>query len=229
MEKEVIILTKSDKNGGYCVAGIDKENGKFIRLVSEDYSSHYALDDNDLIYKDGQSFVKVMDIVRVKLKGRQHCIEQPENYIIDDGYYMKKIGVSNRQEISQYLMNQEYIFYNNLNSISEEELKCQLQKYSLIMFKVSELKLWADKFNEGRLTANFIHFENEYRFIKVTDHNLTDKYYERVINSSPRPLILNNAILIMSLAPEHYGKHYKLVANIIEEELNYWGENPFAF
>lgn len=93
------------------------------------------------------------------------------------------------------------------------------------MFKVTELKLWPDKFNEGRLTANFIHLEHEYKFIKVTDHNLTEKYYQRVITSSPRPLILNNAIVIMSLAPEHY----KLVANIIEEEFILWRKNPFAF
>ena len=229
MEKEVIILTKSDKNGGYCVAGIDKGNGKFIRLVSEDCESHFALHNNDLIYEDEQSYVEVMDVVKVRLKCKQNCIEQPENYIIDDGYYMKKIGVSNRKEISKYLMNQDYIFYNNSNSIDKEDLDSQLQKYSLIMFRVNELKLWVDKFNERRLTANFIHLGNEYRFIKITDHNLTEKYYQRVIDSSPRPLILNDAILIMSLAPEYYGKHYKLVANIIEEEITYWGQNPFAF
>lgn len=215
MEKEVIILTKSDKNGGYCVAGIDKENGKFVRLVSEDCASHFALHDNDLIYEDEQSCVEVMDIVLVKLKGKQECIEQPENYIIDDGYYMKKIGVSNRREITQYLIKQDYIFYNSSNAIEREKLEKEPQKYSLIMFKVDELKLWKDKYKD-RITANFRHRGSEYRFIKITDSSLTEKYYQRVIESSPGPLKLYNPILIMSLTPEYQdGKHYKLVANII--------------
>lgn len=229
MEKEVIILTKSDKNGGYCVAGIDKGNGKFIRLVSEDCESHFALHNNDLIYEDEQSYVEVMDVVKVRLKCKQNCIEQPENYIIDDGYYMKKIGVSNRSEISQYLMKQDYIFYNSSNLIESENLEKELQKYSLVMFKVDELNLWKDKYKE-RITANFTHEGNEYRFIKITDSSLTEKYYQRVIESSPRPLKLYNPILIMSLTPKHQdGRHYKLVANIIEEEITYWGENPFSF
>ncbi len=221
MEKEVIILTKSDKHGGYCVAGIDKENGKFVRLVSEDCASHFALHDNDLIYEDEQSYVEVMDIVFVKLKSKQKCIEQPENYIIDDGYYMKKIGVSNRREITQYLMRRDYIFYNNSNAIEREKLEKEIQKYSLIMFKVDELKLWKDRYKD-RITANFSHNGSEYKFIKITDSSLTEKYYQRVIESSPRPLKLYNPILIMSLTPEYKdGKHYKLVANIIEEEIAY--------
>lgn len=70
MEKRVIILTKSDKNGGYCVAGIDVNTGNFIRLVSEDENSNYALSDNDLIYDDERTYVEPMDIVNVQLKGK---------------------------------------------------------------------------------------------------------------------------------------------------------------
>lgn len=227
MEKEVIILTKSDKNGGYCVAGIDKNNGNFIRLVSEDNKSNFALYDNDLIYVDEENYVETMDIVRVQLKGKQNCGYQPENYTIDNSYYMEKIGTITRSEIIKYLMNKDYIFYNISNCIDREELEKQLKKYSLIIFEVSKLKLWKDMYKEGRITASFVHNVNEYNFIKVTDHNLTQKYYQRVIESSPRPFILNNAILIMSLAPEFRGKHYKLVANIIEEEPLYWYEEPF--
>lgn len=36
MEKKIIILTKSKKHSGYCVAGIDYETGEWIRLVSSD-------------------------------------------------------------------------------------------------------------------------------------------------------------------------------------------------
>lgn len=43
MEKKIIILTKSKKHSGYCVAGIDYETGEWIRLVSSDLETEGAL------------------------------------------------------------------------------------------------------------------------------------------------------------------------------------------
>ena len=48
MEKEILILTKSCKNGGYCVAGIDLETKKSVRLVSDDQGTQGALSKDDL-------------------------------------------------------------------------------------------------------------------------------------------------------------------------------------
>lgn len=90
MKKKVIVLTKSDKNGGYCVAGIDVDKGRLIRLVSEDKSTDYALTDDDITYQDG-TVMKPMDMIEVKLVGKQHSQNQPENYTIDDLEYFKKI------------------------------------------------------------------------------------------------------------------------------------------
>ena len=36
MIKQICILTKSYKHGGYCVAGIDVNNNEWIRLVNSD-------------------------------------------------------------------------------------------------------------------------------------------------------------------------------------------------
>ena len=43
MECTVAILTMSSKNGGYCVAGVDVNNGNWIRLVSDVVYTHGAL------------------------------------------------------------------------------------------------------------------------------------------------------------------------------------------
>ena len=53
--KEVVILTKSYKNKGYCVAGIDAETGEWIRLVSDDEESHGSLFREHMSYNDGGS------------------------------------------------------------------------------------------------------------------------------------------------------------------------------
>ena len=220
MEKKVIILTKSNKNGGYCVAGIDVNTGEFIRLVSEDNDSHYALSNSDLIYDDEKTYVEPMDIVIVQLKGKQNSWYQPENYIINDEYYFLKVGTASENEVQNYLMNQKYIFYNSQNYIESRELRKQLEKYSLVLFRVDELKMWRDKFKDRRITASFIYNDEEYRFIKITDQILTEKYYDKVVSCEPSPYTLYNPILIMSLAPQHIdGRHYKLIANIIEEDI----------
>ncbi|GKX66880.1 dual OB domain-containing protein [Inconstantimicrobium mannanitabidum] len=218
MDKKVIILTKSDKNGGYCVAGIDTSNGKFIRLVSEDEESEYALFDSDITYEDGQC-LKVMDTIYVKLKDKQDCWFQPENYIIDSEYYLKKIGTATLDQIKNYLTHQDYIFYNNSNSILTNELRKQLKKYSLLIVELDELNLWRDKFKEKRIMASFLYNNQRYSYIKITDSILTEKYYYEVCQSEPRPYTLNNVIVIFSLACvfNMNASHYKLIANIIEQ------------
>ena len=45
---EMVVLTKSAKNGGHCVAGIDVDTGNWVRLVSNDLNTHGALSDQDM-------------------------------------------------------------------------------------------------------------------------------------------------------------------------------------
>ena len=49
---EMVVLTKSAKNGGHCVAGIDVDTGNWVRLVSNDLNTHGALSDQDMQYQD---------------------------------------------------------------------------------------------------------------------------------------------------------------------------------
>lgn len=217
LKKNVIILTKSDKNGGYCVAGIDIDKNRFIRLVSEDESTDYALSDDDIIYKDG-TVMKPMDIIEVKLLGKQHSYNQPENYIIDNSKRFKKIGEVEKSDIREYLMQPDFIFYNSNASVSEEEMDEVFNKYSLVLFRVKKLNLWLDRFKEGRIMASFMYNGESYNYIKITDYRLTEKYYDEVAQCNPRPYVIDNAILVMSLAGVAVkGKYYKLIANIIED------------
>lgn len=217
LKKKVIVLTKSDKNGGYCVAGIDVDKGRLIRLVSEDKSTDYALTDDDITYQDG-TVMKPMDMIEVKLVGKQHSQNQPENYTIDDLEYFKKIRKVKKSEIREYLMKPDFIFYNSDSSVSEGEMDEILNKYSIVLFRVKELNLWLDRFKEGRIMASFTYNGESYNYIKITDHTLTEKYYDRVSQYSPRPYVIDRAILVMSLAGVAVrGKYYKLVANIIED------------
>ena len=44
----MIILTKSSKFSAKCVAGINVENGEWVRLVSDDVEKHGAIPDYKL-------------------------------------------------------------------------------------------------------------------------------------------------------------------------------------
>ena len=55
MEKTIIILTKSKKHSGYCVAGIDFETGEWIRLVSSDIETEGAVPNETLQLSNGET------------------------------------------------------------------------------------------------------------------------------------------------------------------------------
>ena len=61
-----LVLTKSSKYSGYCVAGIDCKSGNWIRLITEDLQSHGAVWAEDLIYKNGRE-CQILDIIEFEL------------------------------------------------------------------------------------------------------------------------------------------------------------------
>ena len=89
-EIDVVILTKSSKNGGYCVAGIDVNNSKWVRLVSSDIESHGALFNQDMQYRNN-TFCNLLDVVRVPVLRKDPSEHQPENILIDEEEYWEKL------------------------------------------------------------------------------------------------------------------------------------------
>ena len=90
MEKNIVILSKSKKYKNYCVAGKDMKTREWIRLISENDGIHNAIEPSDLIYNDNTE-ANLLDIVQVTLKDieeKNKNIYQPENYILDNCYYL---------------------------------------------------------------------------------------------------------------------------------------------
>lgn len=226
MHKEVIILTKSDKQGGYCIAGIDKNTRKFIRLVSDDEENEYTLFDRHITYSDG-NMVSPLDIVKIKIKEKQDCWYQPENYIIDENAF-EKIGQASVDEIKEYIdCDSDYIFFNNDKKISSEKLQQKNGIKSLQFAFIEELNLWKDKYNNNRLTASFKFSDNYYTFIKVTDSTLIERYKSCVQENDPMPYTINNVYVVFSLTGPYYrdNNHYKLLANIFESSPSIYAYN----
>lgn len=64
MKKNIIILTKSDKRAGYCVAGIDEMTGEWIRIVSSNEATEHAVPLEDMVCDNGE-LIDIYDVVEI--------------------------------------------------------------------------------------------------------------------------------------------------------------------
>lgn len=180
MEKQVIILTKSVKHGGFCVAGIEVGIGRWIRFISGDEKTDGALTSLDLTYEDG-SICEVLDIVTVTYVREAPTENQPENILIDRNVPLIKNGTADLDEVlhtpNLCANNRLYSIYATSGpyvkvSAWYDYLSRGYNKYSLVLVKVKNLYVYHN--DKYKLKANF-DFTNraeevhEYRNISVTD------------------------------------------------------------
>ncbi len=204
MVLEIAILTMSSKNGGYCVAGIEIGNGRWIRLVSDDVNTHGALNNSDIQYLNGER-CKPLDVVRVCIAKYFPIEHQPENALIDSRIRWEKIGTTTVENILRIhpAENHEVLFGNQYNYITEAGI--YKVDHSLILVRVTNFNIVHP---EGqRVKANFT-----YRGTQYLDISVTDPEYYSVVGTWHT----DNAILVISLPESPYnGKYYyKFVAKI---------------
>ena len=208
MSKTVIVLTKSSKYGGYCVAGLDYQTGEWIRLVSDDEEKHGTLSDADIQYEDGSS-CEPCDLVKVEVIAACPLKNQPENVLIDKGYYWKYVRKCSIQEIiglhppgttgsifgdTHYYVTDDHI----------DDIGC-----SLVYVRVNDLVISQVVNSNGKpkTKAAFTYCRRYYQNMAVTD-----PMYYRV----PDQTSIKHAIIVVSLPDSPYppGQYYKFVAQI---------------
>lgn len=204
MERDVAILTMSSKNGGYCVAGIDIQTGKWIRLVSDNDKTHGALSYDDIKYKNGQN-CKPLDLVKVPIIRDAPLEHQPENVLIDSEKWWHKVKTLTLDNVLEmhpiechaYLLGNQYAYIT--------EAGIGNVNHSLIIVEVSDLTI--EHPTEKSTKAKFTYGWDIYKDISVTDRD----FY-----SVPNSWTTKKAILVMSLpdAPYNGNWYYKFIAKI---------------
>ena len=212
MEKKIIILTKSKKHSGYCVAGIDYETGEWIRLVSSDLETEGAVPWEDLQCSNGET-LEVYDIIMCRLLRKCGTIVQPENCLYDETMKWEKVGKSNFDEVIKIhgYDSVEYVFENEYTKLPADWIFSG--NPSLCLLKVKDASIWVKTFEDKKISLNFTYDDIQYKYMSISQIDLLNYYKNKSDNSYP----LGTVTVVFSLTDKYYwnGKYYKVVAQIL--------------
>lgn len=202
----MVVLTKSSKYGKNCVAGINLASGGWVRLVTNDESSHGAVSDEDLICEDGKS-VQVLDVIDAPILEACNTEIQPENVLLDLDTYIDIVGKMTIEEVLSIhpLEARDNILGNIYSYITEARVGSV--GYSLTIVEVDDLEIVQEENLDGKIKTkvNFKYNDTQYEDISVTD-----KDFYSVENGTQ----YDNAILVVSIGTPYNGKYYKFVSAI---------------
>ena len=194
MKRTIILMTKSYKHSGRCVAGIDYDTKEWIRLVSDKSGgavSQYIFDKYN-----------ILDLLEVELLSHVPIACQLENYTFNSKA-IKKVGrlPLNALLNKQYLSSEKLIFGVKKNKISDVNIYNELEK-SLTFVEVDNFSI-----NSQGTKCTF-----SYNGIPYYNMSLTDpKYRKEGLDGVKLP----KALIVVSLPPDDYmGEYYLFVSSV---------------
>ncbi len=220
--KTIICLANSRKLSGRCIAGrewaVGSPIGGWIRPVSDRDSREVS--EYERQYEDGSDPV-LLDIVDMRVLGRQRENYQTENWILDDQYYWRKLGTYSHSDLPSLVDPIDGLWidghntYHGMNdkipldgaeTLSSSLRLIQLERLTLSVFAPGEAFGNAKRRVQGR----FEHAGQMYA-LWVTDP-VYEREYLKKLNGTYQ---LGPCFLTISLGEPYDGACYKLIAAII--------------
>lgn len=205
----MILMTKSYKQGKYCVAGFDLKSGEWIRLVS-------SRDHNNAISKsvvDNPPRKECLDIIEVKLLEAAPLACQTENFLIDESDEILKFGRVKIEDLlnNKFLDGSFYIFGNSDKSITEKEALDLGYSLSFVIVQDFIISCYYDDYWCNWVNkCSFTYKGRRYIDISLTDPEYRKEEYNRKL--------FDRVALVMSLPSKAYNddKFHKFVAKVFE-------------
>lgn len=215
---DILILATSAKHSRYCVAGLDLQSNKLIRLISDDDQSNYALSRKDITYSSG-NLCSALDIVGVENLTYSPSKNQVENYRIDNSQFpvfsFKQVF---KGDIVSFLKDRKILessgnlfMGSRKHFLFENEMKGY--KRSLALYFADEVTISQTTYDNGQVKSKAtIRIGNvEHQKISITDFDFF--HYKK--------LTLTNTILVCSLPDLPYqiegnNLYFKFIAKIIK-------------
>lgn len=199
MIHQILILAKSRKFNNFCIAGIDIDSAKWMCLVSDNNEIDGAISSK-------QAPFSPLDIIKVNIIKKTPILFQPENYLVDFSYPIKKIKTIDTEALLDIVypcikQPYTYLFYNTNPFLLYNEI--QTLDSSLLIAIVDNIYIFRNSY--GKIKANFIYNNFTYNNISVTDPS----------TYKTAPIFYQKALIIISLPHNPCNeKYYKFVANI---------------
>jgi len=202
MKKRVIFIASSVKNSLSCVAAIDVESKRFLRVVADRSGSAINWRDYEVKGLSGNLLKNLPFLAKIKVLDKVPLNYQQENVLIDKKIeYIRRVSLSELEEYVNYPKSLwgegGYVKYYN-------DLK---MKYSLFLIKVDKIKLyWKDRGSYSPQRRGVFRYNGI-----VYDLPLTDPAFEYLEEE-----ILRDRYLIISLGEPFNDKCYKILAKVFK-------------
>lgn len=217
MKKTIVVLTKSRKLNRYCVTGKEINTGEWIRLVSDDEKSDYAIQPDKFVTSSGKN-IELLDIINVDVTRRPTEI-QPENCHVNS-YDFDFIGRFNISKLGKYEDHFKDILYGDQNTVYPARILASKDKRSLQLICADEMcvseRESQHKYQKGRLVAKIKYGQYVLSDINVTDDDFVKRTLPLVRQSTTGDMVLHNINIVLSLGNEFKGYHYKFVAAVFD-------------
>lgn len=208
--KTIIVLAKSIKHGGHCIAGKDVISKQWVRAVSNQNGSALSnaqckCTNIQWEIKGGSPYSpKLLQKVKINFSQIAPLINQPENFIVSTGVTWLQEYKIELNDLETYLDYPESLWGNEARiNYSEIQNGNIVIPQSLYLIKITNLHLYKNQYDKRRVS--FLYNDHTY------DLAVTDPNFDNILANN---LTLIN-ILCISLAEHHTdGFCYKIVATI---------------
>lgn len=195
-----LVLTKSAKNSGICVAGIDMATMNLVRLVSDETGTQIL---KESFYYNGKE-INALDVIDVEVIDSPLRI-QIENKILKRIIkYRKHLSENELISITRHIHNGK-LLNNTLNTFSKYDDNC---RGSLMLLVVKNLATSIKSFGEKKRTKAIFQYQGTtFENFSVTDF---DYFQEEVY--------IKHCVIVISMSEKPYkvdGLYHYFIAKII--------------
>ncbi|KAE9540626.1 hypothetical protein HT665_08465 [Ursidibacter maritimus] len=208
MNKTIVILAKSIKNGHFCIAGKDILTNDWIRPVSTRDGGAITDIQSRITFEGGPKPYPCKLLNQVSINFSEHVPRNhhPEDYLISDSQWIHRYNYND--ELANLLDHPNDLWGRGARIPQDTMIGA-----SLYIVRVSNvtLRVSLDQNGNRKRRMDFIYNDIPYNDIPCTDPS----FDTRIGDSEYLPY--DNAIIVLSIGELFNGYHYKLVATIFSE------------
>lgn len=213
--KRIVCLANSRKLGGRCVAGKDIRSHAWIRPISD--RPHEEVSEVERRYEDGAD-PRVLDVIDVPLMQHKPSGHQPENWLLDPGFYWVRMGQMDVRQLARLVDTPSVLWPSSardtadgiLDRISVAEALAAQRSLYLIRVGNLDIDVRTPSLGKRKVKGEFTLGGHTYRL------TVTDPVVERNVLAKPDGRSsVGPCYLTVSLGEPYGGYCYKLIAAVI--------------